>query len=364
MHTVKVKDLTEGMIVAQNVLSRMGQIIVYKNSCLTKQMISQICYYQIPSVEIIDGEIPPQTALALEHKHEVEKTYLQRVLSRPDFEKFKERYISAVALMENSLNDIIFRRIEIDEPDLIEDTVNLFNRFDSTYELFAIIHELQKIDSSTQAHSMNVAIISRLIGSWAGMDKADLDNVTLAGLIHDIGKIKIPDIILLKPGKLTTSEYDFVKKHTIFGFEAIKDQRIDKRIKDAVLLHHERYDGSGYPFGYKGEKLCNYACIVSIADVYDAMTSVRCYHDAICPFDVIATFEQNGLCRFHPDFIYTFLHKIADSYIGSEVLLSTEEIAKIVCLDSKLSRPVVKLEMTDEIIKLKEHPDLYIHAII
>lgn len=354
MHTVKVNDLTEGMIVAQNVLSRMGQIIVYKNSCLTKQMISQICYYQIPSVEIIDGEIPPQTALALEHKHEVEKTYLQRVLSRPDFEKFKERYISAVALMENSLNDIIFRRIEIDEPDLIEDTVNLFNRFDSTYELFAIIHELQKIDSSTQAHSMNVAIISRLIGTWAGMDKADLDNVTLAGLIHDIGKIKIPDIILLKPGKLTTSEYDFVKKHTIFGFEAIKDQRIDKRIKDAVLLHHERYDGSGYPFGYKGEKLCNYACIVSIADVYDA----------ICPFDVIATFEQNGLCRFHPDFIYTFLHKIADSYIGSEVLLSTEEIAKIVCLDSKLSRPVVKLEMTDEIIKLKEHPDLYIQAII
>lgn len=244
MHTVKVNDLTEGMIVAQNVLSRMGQIIVYKNSCLTKQMISQICYYQIPSVEIIDGEIPPQTALALEHKHEVEKTYLQRVLSRPDFEKFKERYISAIALMENSLNDIIFRRIEIDEPDLIEDTVNLFNRFDSTYELFAIIHELQKIDSSTQAHSMNVAIISRLIGTWAGMDKADLDNVTLAGLIHDIGKIKIPDIILLKPGKLTTSEYDFVKKHTIFGFEAIKDQRIDKRIKDAVLLHHERYDGS------------------------------------------------------------------------------------------------------------------------
>ena len=69
MHTVKVNDLTEGMIVAQNVLSRMGQIIVYKNSCLTKQMISQICYYQIPSVEIIDGEIPPQTALALEHKH-------------------------------------------------------------------------------------------------------------------------------------------------------------------------------------------------------------------------------------------------------------------------------------------------------
>ena len=186
MHTVKVNDLTEGMIVAQNVLSRMGQIIVYKNSCLTKQMISQICYYQIPSVEIIDGEIPPQTALALEHKHEVEKTYLQRVLSRPDFEKFKERYTSAVALMENNLNDIIFRRIEIDEPDLIEDTVNLFNRFDSTYELFAIIHELQKIDSSTQAHSMNVAIISRLIGTWAGMDKADLDNVTLAGLIQPI----------------------------------------------------------------------------------------------------------------------------------------------------------------------------------
>lgn len=76
----------------------------------------------------------------------------------------------------------------------------------------------RRIDSSTQAHSMNVAIISRLIGTWAGMDKADLDNVTLAGLIHDIGKIKIPDIILLKPGKLTTSEYDFVKKHTIFRF--------------------------------------------------------------------------------------------------------------------------------------------------
>lgn len=364
LHSVPSKQLKVGQIVAENVVSKKGQIIVNKFTCLSRQMISQILNYRIEQVNIIDGEIPAQTLESIERKQQVEKTYLKKIFEKPDFKEFKKRYASALNLMENNLNQIIFRNVPIDQPALITDSIALFEQYDTSYELFSVIHEMQNIDSSTQAHSLNVSIISRLIGTWIGMSREDLDLLTLAGVLHDIGKSRIPDVILLKPGKLTPQEYEFIKKHTIFGYEAIKDQKLDKRIKDAVLLHHERYDGSGYPFGYSGDKLCTFACIVSIADVYDAMTSRRCYHDSICPFDVISIFESEGLEKYHPDLIITFLKKIASSFLGSNVLLSNEEAAQIVFLTDKLTRPIIKLAKSNEIIKLEERPDLYIQAII
>ncbi len=364
LHIVQTKQLKEGQIVAENVVSKTGQIIVNKHSCLNKQMISQIQNYRIDQVNIIDGEIPKQTIAAIEHKQQVERSYLKKIISTPNFEKFKKHYTDTLELLENNLNEIIFRNVPIDQPALITDSIELFEQYNTSFELLSVINEMQNIDSSTRAHSLNVSIISRLIGTWVGLNKEDLDQLTLAGLLHDIGKSRIPDVILLKPGKLTAQEYEFIKKHPIYGFEAVENQKIDKRIKDAVLLHHERYDGSGYPFGYSGDKLCTYACIVSIADVYDAMTSKRCYHDSICPFDVIAIFESEGLGKYHPDYIITFLKKIASSFLGSNVLLSNEEAAQIVFLTDKLTRPIVRLVNNNEIIKLEERPDLYIQAII
>lgn len=364
MHLLDIKQLTEDMVVAENVYSKNGQLIIPKYTCLTRQMINHLFYYRVVSVPIVDGEIPTEAKDAMEHKSEIEKTHLEKLLSTPEYLKFRESYTKSVKALEGTFNDIIFKNSSIDENNVILDTVELFQQNPTTYSIFGMLHAMKKIDDSTTAHCMNVSIICRLIGTWIGLNEKELDQLTLAGLLHDIGKCKIPEDILLKPGKLTPQEYEFIKKHPSFGYDVVKDMDLDIKIKKAILLHHERYDGSGYPYGISGDRMDDYEAIISIADVYDAMTSNRCYRSALCPYDVIANFEQEGLNKYHPKYILTFLEKIANSYINSEVLLSNNQTARIVYITNKLTRPVVQLSDSSEFLTLEDHPDIYIQAII
>ena len=365
MKSVETSSLKQGMVVAENVYSKNGQLIVSSNSCLTRQMISHLVYYKIESIKIIDVEqIPEETKESINKKSEIERTHMVRLLSSREFEIFQKQYVENVAVLEDNFNDIILKNIPIDEPKLITDTVELFEQNSTTYSLFGMLHSMKQIDDSTYAHCINVSIISRLIGTWVNMTKEDLDTLTLAGLLHDIGKCQIPKDILLKPGKLTAQEYEFIKKHPEFGYGIVQNQDIDDRIKKAVLLHHERYDGTGYPYGYSGEQLDDFESIVCIADVYDAMTSARCYRGALCPFDVIANFEQEGLGKYHPKFIYLFLEKIATSYLNSDILLSNGQVGRIIYINNQLTRPIVQLKDNNSFLNLEEHPDIYVEAII
>jgi putative nucleotidyltransferase with HDIG domain len=222
---------------------------------------------------------------------------------------------------------------------------------------------MKQIDDTTFAHSINVAMIARLIGVWCDFPEEDLDMITLAGLLHDIGKCQIPDEILMKPQKLSKQEYEFVKMHAQFGYDIIKGQDLDRRVKRAVLHHHERCDGSGYPQGLSLEQMEDFESIISIADVYDAMTADRCYRSGLCPFEVISFFEQEGLQKYHPKYITTFLQKIANSYLNSDVLLSNNQVGRIVYINSRLTRPIVQLR-NRQFMNLLQHPDIYIQSIV
>ena len=193
---------------------------------------------------------------------------------------------------------------------------------------------------------------------------SDLDVLTLCGLLHDVGKVQIPDEILEKPDRLTPEEYEIMKTHTVLGYRMMERERIDKRIKNAALMHHERFDGKGYPFGLTGDRIDTFASIVAIADVYDALTSDRCYRSAVCPFEVIALFESNGLTEYNPKFILTFLEHIAQTYVGNSVRLSDGSQGKISMIDTKkLLRPLIQLE-SGEFVDLSKRLDLYVEEII
>ena len=227
-----------------------------------------------------------------------------------------------------------------------------------------MLHNMRKITDSTYAHSLNVSLISRMIGMWQNYNADDLETLTLGGLLHDIGKSKIPPEIINKPGRLTPEEYELVKKHSEYGYELLKNQNISVRIKKIALTHHERCDGSGYPIGLVGDDIDDFANIVAIADVYDAMTADRCYRRGVCPFEVIATFEREGLGKYKPQFITSFLEHIANTYINNDVMLSNGMTGKIVLINKhRLTRPVVRLE--DGIfINLEKRPELYVQTII
>ena len=149
----------------------------------------------------------------------------------------------------------------------------------------------------------------------------------------------------------------------MIGYNLVKNLDIDQRVKNAVLLHHERFDGKGYPLGLTGSEIDDFTSIVSIADVYDAMTANRCYRDGLCPFEVITIFENEGLTQFNPKYILTFLEHIANTYINNEVLLSDGSAGKIVLINQKLTRPTIQLD-NGSFINLENRLDLYVQAII
>ena len=139
------------------------------------------------------------------------------------------------------------------------------------------------------------------------MEKTDVNTLTIAGVLHDIGKCKIPDDVLNKPDKLTDEEFALIKKHPQFGFDLIRDLQIDSRIKRTALMHHERCDGSGYPSQLDSSLIDDFAMITAIADVYDAMTAARRYRAPLCPFAVISSFESEGFYKVQykvPAFVF------------------------------------------------------------
>lgn len=163
---------------------------------------------------------------------------------------------------------------------------------------------LDEKDSYTQEHSRRVAEYSRLIAqnlTNASFSEEEISLIYRSALLHDIGKIAVPDAVLNKPAHLTDEEYEIMKKHTLWGREILSELKFLPQADLGASYHHERYDGKGYPFGLKGEELPLMTRIISVADALDAMTSNRCYRRHCDRDYVISEFEKGAGSQFDPD---------------------------------------------------------------
>ena len=161
-------------------------------------------------------------------------------------------------------------------------------------------------DKYTRGHSDRVSEYSVLIGKYMNLPETDLKTLKIGGLFHDIGKIGVPDSILLKQSKLTDDEYDEIKNHPSIGKHIISNATIFKDIIPIVYHHHEKFDGTGYPSKLAGEAIPLHARIAAIADTFDAMTSRRSYRNAL-PLEVVrAEIEKYSGTQFDPEIAKTF----------------------------------------------------------
>lgn len=173
----------------------------------------------------------------------------------------------------------------------------------------ALSKALDSRDTYTLYHSENVTKYSLAIAKKIGLSQEQLEVIQIGGLLHDIGKIGIPEHILNKPGRLDEEEYKIVKSHPVIGYDMIKHVESFQRngILDIVLYHHERYDGKGYPEGLKGEEIPFLARIVAVADTFDAMSSNRVYRDGIETRKILDELKFNKGRQFDPDIVDVFL---------------------------------------------------------
>lgn len=178
----------------------------------------------------------------------------------------------------------------------------------------AISSALDAKDPYTHGHSYRVTLYSMILASKINSSKGFIEEIETAGLLHDIGKIGIPQSILCKPGKLTDEEYDIMKKHPEQGERMIINVKQLSQISVWLKAHHERWDGRGYPSGLKGEEIPLSARIIALADTYDAMTSTRSYRKALSHEDAIAEIQRCSGSQFDPNLAQVFLDNRQEMY--------------------------------------------------
>lgn len=213
-------------------------------------------------------------------------------------------------------------------------------------------------------HSVDVAALSAILGNWIGMGDNDINLLTYAAIMHDFGKTKIDETILNKKESLTSKEFEKIKTHPVIGYNYMKEiPFLDSSVSLGVLMHHERLDGSGYPLGIEGDKISNFAKIIAIADVFDAINSDRVYKKSKEPFCALEIIQKESLEKL--DYIYckVFLEHVINYYMGENVLLNNGKICKIVQINiNNLSRPLLLDD--SEFIDLKDEKDLFVERLL
>lgn len=357
MKQVTIDNLVPGMITAEDVLDYNKNCIVPSGVVLTAPIITRLSSYAIYSVAIEENTMPEL------FKKDITQTFSKEapVQLITQFQQDREKLV--YHLRESVLNTIN-KHLPLKVEDLVQEALLLIKQPDyASINIFELLLYTQWHEDSIFSHSVNVALIAYTLADWLHKKEEDKSLAIACGLFHDIGKLMIPAGILQKPDRLSPSEFEIVKTHTTEGYHVLNYLPINPHIKAAALMHHEKCDGTGYPYGLTREAIDPFAKLITIADIYEAMTSVRVYRDPICPFQVIHHFEKEGLDKYEPDYIMTFLQNIANSYMNHKVSLSNGLEGTVVFINKQhMSQPTI--QTSDEFWDLSKHLNIFIETIL
>lgn len=343
MIKVYANELKPGMVLSEDVGSlKSGAILVSKGTVLNKKIIRKIRNQGVKYVFIYDPE---------EYAEDIKQNNF--MIRYEIFSDKVEKVFSDIKLGKK----IILSEINDELDELIVEIIQNNN-------ILGRLRQLEEKDDYTFNHSLNVSMLATMIAKWLNYTDKQIKQIALTGLFHDIGKLKISDDILHKPGKLTNEEQEIMMKHPIYSYNILLDTvGISKNILVGVLQHHEREDGSGYPYGLKGDKIHEYAKIIAVCDVYDALTSDRYYKEKISPFYAAEVLEEQSFGILDPHITQLFLNKVSEFYAGCKVLLSNGKEGEIIYVHpQRPTKTIVK--SGDEYINFLEPQDVFIVDII
>lgn len=231
-------------------------------------------------------------------------------------------------------------------------------------ELSANLIDLRSYDDYTYHHSVNVGVLSALVGKQMGLVDSELRDLCLSGICHDLGKRQIEYEILNKPSRLTDDEFEVMKRHPRLAYDFLNLQaRINANVKSGVLYHHENIDGSGYPNGLVGDKIPKFARIIHVTDVYDALTSKRPYKNPFEPLDAFFYLEGGKGKLFDEEVVDALISVVPAYPVGIDVFLSNGERAVVVSHTEDMLRPMIRLYSNQQLVDMesdKDFNDVYI----
>lgn len=333
--------LKKGMKIASDISLSDKQMsnafLLTQGAILTQENIDKLANFNISGVYINDGR---------------ENPVLDETLRKESVLAVRDIF----NLCENAhtiLNESTLKQIENISEKLVD---NIYK----DEEISVSISDLQTYDLNTYLHSVSVAVISIAIGTALSLTKKELCKLGVCGLLHDIGKIEIPIEIINKPSKLTKEEFEIVKNHAQLGGKYVMDHRyVSNDIYEGIISHHEKYNGTGYPNALKSDEIPLFGRIISVADVYDALTGNRPYRNPIKPLEAIEYIMAGVGSSFDYNIVKAFLGKIEPYPIGSYVKLSDKRCAKVLRVnkDNPL-RPVIRtVDRSNKVIDLQNDPN-------
>ena len=289
---------------------------------------------------------------------------------------------------ENAIDEIVtqINYGKVPEANIAKNTIQrIFEEMQKNAGGFLNLMVLKEYDYYTYFHSINVGILSMFLTRKLGFNHNFIQDAGLGGFLHDIGKVKISSKIVNKQAILTSDEFRIMKNHPVLGYNIIKeDGTLSNFVKKMVLFHHERWDGTGYPLKLRAEAIGNFASIVAVCDVYDALTTERSYKKALTVNDALLYIMRNTLIHFNPYVSQRFINEMAQMYdlgsfypVGAFALLNTGEVCYItgkdneyamrpqtIILEKRIGEPLrnpiqadLKLDLSRSIIKTVDDPE-------
>ncbi|MBD2871738.1 HD-GYP domain-containing protein [Paenibacillus arenilitoris] len=340
MAAVTLSQLKPGDKISEDALTPLGSVLLQKGKVITPKEIEILQAFLIIAVEIeaSGAASKAQDEAAEEPAQETGMTLVSSPLHR--------EYDQMVQVLRGVFNSfaagsslpVMDIRKQLEKT--IEN-VRSYNLLTFTPRQFAekdyLLH-----------NSIASALTSYQIAQWVGLPQKDWMQAAFAGLLHDIGNVKIDKAILTKPNALTPDEKEEMMKHTVIGYQMLKNvPALNEGVKMAALQHHEKVDGSGYPLGIDATKIHPYAKIVAIADIFHAMTLNKAYRKAISPYLVLEQIQSDAFGKLDPGYVRTFVEKATQFHNGTVVKLSDDRIGEIIFTDrAHPTRPWVSIDGT------------------
>ena len=332
-----ISDCLPGMVIMQPIIDiKTGNIIVAKDSELTRNILDRIQHFHHTEIWV--------KAPSEENLWPVDKRTLKK-------------YIEYAHTLEKVLGKFN-KDAQVAIKEIKELAKSILSTFNYDFELLGCVSLMKNLQKDIYIHSMNVTFLAILTARWCKLDSSKLEQVILSGLLHDMGKLNLPERLLFFKEDFSVEEALEYKRHPIYSYEKIKEYKeIDREISKAVLAHHERCDGSGYPLNIKMEDMTTLTKILGLVDEYERLR--KFYHI----FDIVRILKGDNLKKFDINILTKFCENIISYYIGAYVRLNTSEEAEVVFIHSHcLHRPIVKVK--DAYIDLYNNPSIKIEEIL
>lgn len=361
MMRVHTNQLIEGCILSADVFSLTNYPIVSQKTVLTEKTLEIIKAFLVKDVQVeptlVTGE-PFKPSETIE-----EETVIGE--SEEATKGLVENYLRAVQGYKKLFSGWQ-SGIAVDMPAVRAIVVPIIEQALETPSELLSLHHYSTVEDYLYHHAVAVAALSAVLAKDLNFPKGDCIQIGIAGAMSDCGMAKVPTKIMNKKGPLTQEEFDDVKKHPVYSYILLKDIKLLKEdVKRAVYQHHERIDGSGYPNGVNADLLHPYERIISVADVYHAMTSERNYRSKQSPYKVLESILQDQFGKFDLKVVQALTRIMANFSSGTRVRLSNNEAGEIVFIEQKSpTRPMIRLDSTGEIVQLINHRGLYIEEVL